>query len=1357
MSPVSHLLRRFVFGVATFTPSIFVGLDVASAEQPEVLTTSVSDRAAPIKSATGSGKVHRASLIPADDSQAAGATPAGPKQTAEIQLVAAEEEAAAANAAKADEPVPPSTGEAQWIWSPTHDAGAVPKGAVLFRKWFTSSMPELAFIQITADDRYDVYCNGRLIGAGKDWHKMQSFDLMPFLLDGRNLIAVKVENLDGNTGGLTARVIVKKKGGAEVGYSTDESWVTTTAESLGWEKNKGDDSKWLKARSLGELGVAKPWLDNITADDGSSTRRFTVAKDFRIERVVSPLDTGSLLTFTFNEWGEIYAAREGGPILLIVDTNNDGAPDKVSEFCTTVTSCQGLLALNGQVYAIGFGPEGCALYRIADEDQDGKGEKVTKLVEFDGKPGEHGPHGLSLGPDGLIYAMIGNHSQLKGTPAKGSPYHDYYEGDLLTPKYEDPGGHALGIKAPGGTVLRLDPEGKNIQLYSGGFRNAYDLAFNREGELFTFDSDMEWDEGLPWYRPTRLDHVYAGSEHGWRSGWSTWPDYHMDTVPPAATAGRGSPTGLEFYNHNKYPAAYNNALFACDWSQGEIIAFKPKPSGSGYTSEGEVFVRGRPLAVTDVAVGPDGWLYFTTGGRGTEGGVYRVVYTGAQPTQPKLTGVAQAVRQPQLQAAWARQNVALLQEQSKDVWASQLLSVATNSTNRFEDRVRALDLLQLYGPFPAIDVLTKLSRDPQPQVRKKAAYLLGIHAEPIGGGALVLCLRDPDAAVRRQACESLVRGSFLPPPEPLLPLLADSDRAVAFSARLVLEQLPVERWKSLVLEAKNVNTFLAGSIGLMRMSPDRETAAAVLRRVSQVLAGELSDNEFLDLLRVTEVTLERAKLTGDDVPALRKQLAEEYPAGELRMNRELLKVLGYMNESSIIPRMVAYLKSDAPQMEKIPVALMARFITTGWTVEQKLVVFEFYEKARKFEGGYSLKGYFDNCCQDFCKDLTAREMLVVLSYGVRHPANAFALLASLEKAEGDIIPMLVELDKRLPQNPTEDARKLQTGIIAVLGEAKDERGMAYLREAFEKQPERRIDLAMGLAQQPEGANYPLLLRALAVADGVAAQEVMLSLAKVDLKPGSPEPIRQAIISGLKLGDEGATTSIALLQKWTGQNFAPQGTNWNTALASYQQWFAQTYPDHTPATLPKTETESRYSIDELAAFLGESSTKGDAAHGAAIFEKTSCVKCHRFGNRGEAVGPDLSSVAQRFTRREILESILYPSQVISDQYAAKIITTVDGKTLSGIVAPSGSDAIVVLQANGEKAVILQSNVESTSPSRKSAMPEGLLNQLQLQDVADLFAYFNSNGPTPSNIAAPAARQTTADAKNQSRRPPATMRK
>ena len=109
-------------------------------------------------------------------------------------------------------------------------------------------------------------------------------------------------------------------------------------------------------------------------------------------------------------------------------------------------------------------------------------------------------------------------------------------------------------------------------MVSIGFRNAYDLALNADGELFTYDADMEWDLGLPWYRPTRVLHATAGSDFGWRSGTGVWPAYRLDSLPAAANIGPGSPVGLEFGYGASFPAKYQRALFALDWTYGTIYA-----------------------------------------------------------------------------------------------------------------------------------------------------------------------------------------------------------------------------------------------------------------------------------------------------------------------------------------------------------------------------------------------------------------------------------------------------------------------------------------------------------------------------------------------------------------------------------------------------------------------------------------------------------------------------------------------------------------------------------------------------------------------------------------------------------------
>jgi putative heme-binding domain-containing protein len=197
-----------------------------------------------------------------------------------------------------------------------------------------------------------------------------------------------------------------------------------------------------------------------------------------------------------------------------------------------------------------------------------------------------------------------------------------------------------------------------------------------------------------------------------------------------------------------------------------------------------------------------------------------------------------------------------------------------------------------------------------------------------------------------------------------------------------------------------------------------------------------------------------------------------------------------------------------------------------------------------------------------------------------------------------------------------------------------------------------------------------------------------------------------------------------LARWTGATPAEPRTPWAEALAAWQKWFVEKYPDQPEPALPVEAAGNKWTFAQLRDLLAsEAGMHGSADRGTAVFEKAQCIKCHRYGNRGEGIGPDLSNVSSRFQRKEILESVIFPSQVISDQFAAKTVVTTDGKTLTGLVGPT-ADGVVVLQANGEKAPVAKADIEEIVPSKLSAMPEGLFNTLSLEEIADLFAYLST---------------------------------
>jgi putative heme-binding domain-containing protein len=1243
--------------------------------------------------------------------------------------------------------------EAQWIWSPEHAPDDVPTGvACHFRKVFPLRSPEAGQVSIAADDAYELYVNGRRVATGAAQPKLAEVDISRFLTRGTNVIAIKVANRTGRTAAMAARVTVKERSGGWQSHSTDGTWKTELSPLPLWNTAIYNDRAWASASAFAELNAAAPASDPAkqpaggaiasvgdglpgdppsgpTADSIQRGSRFSIDASFQVQNVLGGEATGSLTAMTFNEFGHILAAKEGGGLLLIYDGNNDKIPEKVRTYCDKVKNIQGILALNGEVFVTGDGPDGPALYRLADKDRDGVLESVIALVRFECEVLEHGAHGIVLGPDGLLYVLLGNHAKVVGNYDGASPHRDYYEGDLMQPRYEDPGGHAVGIKAPGGTIIRTDTEGSGVQLVAGGLRNPYDLAFNRDGEIFIHDADMESDDGTAWYRPTRLCHVIPGGEYGWRSGWAKWPDYFVDSLPAALDTGRGSPAGIVVYNHFMYPARYHGAIFTADWSQGRILAVHLKRSGATYTATSEVFLEGNPMNVTDVEVGPDGWLYFTTGGRGTAGGIYRVVWLGQVPAEVTDlgTGLTTVIRQPQVQASFSRQNIAAIRKQMGSNWDHSLIGVARSAANPAQYRLQALDLMQLFGPPPSPELLIELSQEPSEMVRAKAAELMGLHASDATRERLVTLLDDNDRAVRRKACESLARTGHAPPLDKLLKLIASDDRFEAWAARRVLERMPVESWSEEVLNATDHRVLVQGCLALMIAHPSRDNGLAVLQQLSKSTEKFVSDKNFIDILRVMQVAIARGELAPDEIPGLRRQLAEEFPAGEPTMNRELMRLLTYLKESSILDRYLAYLKSSASEADKLHVAMHLRFLETGWTSKQRLALLDYYEEANRRKGGASYARYVINATRDFCKGLSEEESRQVLASGEKWPNAALGALYKLpQQLDAELLAQLIALDGKLARQQGDSVQRLQVGIIAVLARSGDDESQAYLRKIWDTAPERRQAAALGLAQKPQGENWFYLVRSLPVLEPAAAAQICAKLTDVDQAPEEAEPYRQAILLGLKMRKKNDTRDIAaepaigLLSYWTGEELAA-GEPEEKQLEAWQKWYAEKYPDHPEPRLPELAASAKYSAEELLAYLAGDDAHGAASRGAAVYTKAQCAKCHRFDGKGESFGPDLTTANSRFSRKELLESIVFPSHVISSQYAGKTVRTADGRTITGLVVPGAAGETIVVEPSGDKVTLAEGEIQTTKPSKQSPMPAGLLDALSLEEIADLFAY------------------------------------
>ncbi|MBX9681716.1 MAG: c-type cytochrome [Gemmataceae bacterium] len=1039
---------------------------------------------------------------------------------------------------------------------------------------------------------------------------------------------------------------------------------------------------------------------------------------------------------TFDSKGRVVVSGRNY-IKILEDANGDGKADRAILFSNVPKNGAHGMAFDGND-CIAVGDEG--VRRLIDRNGDGEADEASPVWIRTKNDNEHAANALIRGADGAFYLICGNDAGIgpEHASSKRSP-----------------------VKKPNsGTVLRLTPDGKSSEIVADGFRNPYGLAIGPMGNLFTVDSDGERIYRLPYYAPTRLFDIGIGQHHGWlQHGWvRSWsrPTWFPDAVERLVEIGRGSPTGLHVYRHRMFPERYRNGVFSLCWTFGRIYFFPLEADGSTFKGKAETFVKtvgDVGFAPTSMAVGPDGALYVSIGGRGTRGSVFRIAYKGKLAETPKddLHAMLEA---DEPTSAWSRARwmplaKKIVEEDRGDRLFRIVIGTAEGTQWSTLARIRAAE------------ILAELKRD---MLRKAARAIFskgGLAADkaPVEVAARVIALScwddHPDwdiiaraSAMRfpqiaRAAWEGMLRAT----PEdrlspPWLRGLNHGDRRVRAATLKVAagpgradfekDRKGFRGWGRCAdqLAALWVHGTL-GNEGAVRTCIEALEGNSGLHlkldalRLIQLAMNDVDLSDTPDRSLVGYAASDRDKLTPEVRTRTATSLAKLFPTGTEPLDLELARTLGMLGEEvpGLPERFFSPKRAKAKDAEtdlhyllcftRIPGTRPAE--VTRKTAETLNSIYVRYAAEGHKPADHApaiLESMFDHLLKrdpalgqalaaDAAFGTPGQELLAARLTGETQRTATRKLLKAIErldedKAAGAWNPDLVKLVAQLPP----------------------EEGRPILREQF-RDPRLSDAIALVLASPPDAVDVPRFVESLQSSQprvAKAAADALVQLKQTKAEPKQIASAVQAIRRFSAKEDAGVRASLdRLLSQWTGET----ATKDDGKLAElWTERFGKLHPN-------EAKSLTRFGGANFAQWKqrldGIDWSQGNATKGEAVFHRQNCYRCHVDARR---LGPDLAGVAQRFSVHDLFVAIIDPNKDIAPAYRGLSIVTTSGKIYTGMMVYQ-SNQLTLLQTTPDlTARVAGPDIARVQPATVSFMPSGLLDGLQDRDLADLLAYLKT---------------------------------
>ena len=1023
-------------------------------------------------------------------------------------------------------------------------------------------------------------------------------------------------------------------------------------------------SAGFQGAALAAVASTDPLLVGVKVPVGYEALVFAAPPEVNYPTCLAAAPTGELFVGV-DENGSLDRAPNRGRVVKCTDTDGDGRADRFQDFAK-MDSPRGLFYDDGDLYVLH--PPKLSVFR--DQDRDGVSDSSETLVDGIGfdlnfRGADHTTNGIRLGIDGWIYIAVGDYGFVK---AKGKDGRE--------------------LQLHGGGVARVRTDGSGLELVSIGQRNIYDVAIDPFMNLFTRDNT---NDGGGWN--VRLSHVVPLGNYGYPRLYMNFPD---EIIQPLADYGGGSPCGALYLDE---PQAFGpdlgRGLYAVEWGRSGIMRHPLTPKGATFEAKEEKFIDvPRP---TDMDVDGLGNLYISSWRDGS------FTYSG-----PKVGYLLKVRKKDAKPEAFPD-----LRKQSDD---EVVAGVASPSAVRRLAAQREL-------------------------LRRSKSFDEGAKEKAIAGLAKTI-RSDKDLAVRAAAIFTAAQFKLDDVSQLLLDSMEyDAVREFAVRAWPALQTNSYQRIIPylIALKDKNPRIRLAGAAAYGRVRPEEVDSQLV----------QLTADEDPTIAHVAINALVRLNAIDECL----KPLANPYTPADLFAG--CCRVLQGIHDPTVVDGLLAAFEANKDKLTKkrLIASALCRLhsqedVWDGkWWSTRPDTTGPYYKPAEWSESKRilaaldMLREQGDAEWSDWLAVEALRNRFVMkdadralTAYMEKHPEQRAALLRLL----GTKLSFLEKAGEHVSAIALDPTVALDDRIAAfgLLTRNANSGGLQIALETFAS-----LDVA-AIRDKPQlGTARTEFLRAVAIPPNLdalerfaleenpaARSELALAVLLVMTQEASTPPAARERVNGLidkawKDGPRNATLLHAIAMT-DADVFADrvQALRKSTDSATKEAAEFAAKELRLDERAKNSKTIAQFPFEEVQKQL--EGKNGDAKLGAKLFAKQGCINCHAVTTSEPPKGPFLGGITVRYPRKELVESILKPSQKIAQGFETQFVVTDDGLSHDGFIVRESGDELEIRNQNGISRVIAKKSIEERGKRELSIMPTGLADRLTLDDLAAILAYLET---------------------------------